>query len=213
MKYDGKNISYNIYDKPKICLVSDINTKTNYARKIKRGGCIYYSFKKGKLKLCLGKHELSGDLTDFGGMKNYDEDIIQCAIREGNEETRNAFGIRKIEDVLSYPILYNINMCIIFIPVEALGEDDVVELSKCNFNKSKLFDKKCYQEISELIWLDEEEIMDIFSVWPKIKLFDKVRRFIVSYFGLNCDIERIKQTLRDYIYFKADMNNYMLLKN
>lgn len=212
-EYIGKNLSYNVYDKPKICLVSDINTKSNYIKKIKRGGCIYYSFKKGKLKICLGKHQLSGDLTDFGGMKNYDEDIIQCAIREGNEETRNAFGVRKVEDVLLYPILHNVNMCIIFIPIDALGDDDVVELSKSNFNQSKMLDKKCYQEISELVWLNEEEIMDIFSVWPKIKVFDKVRRFIVSYFGLECNIEIIKQTLGDYIYFKSDMNEYMLSKN
>lgn len=181
-----KSLSRGKYEKPLLCQVSNLNLNSNTVKNIKRGGCIPYTIYKGKLYICFGRHNPSRDLTDFGGGKQVNEDIIDCAVRECNEESRGIFGKITKEIVSRFNCLYNSEMLIILIYIEAADGSNIMENSKHQFenniqeivkNKVSAKNKRNEQlEVLELVWISEEQIENISS----LPLFNKVRRFLLS---------------------------------
>jgi len=200
-----KSISRGHYENSRLCHVYELDMYDSSIRNIPRAGLIPYTFIDGKLYLCFGKDKKSGDLTDFGGGKKRSESPIECAVREGNEESRYAFSNIQKNQVSGYLCLYSSNMLIIFVPVASPNKIDVRDITNQNFlNKRFLSDQEidsyCYNEVSELMWLDENDISILFSNRPQVQLFAKVRRFICScnYFSKN--VTKMKEILYSVIF-------------
>src|SRR5579875_896569 len=189
-----------IYEPARLLKVSELPFYSFDTRKIKRAGIIPYTFINDKLYICLGKDIRTGDLTDFGGGRKENENIIYCAVREANEETRCAFGRLRPNEMGNYYCLYNSSMLIILIPVSS-NDGDIRDVSKYNFDNMVNISEKqskyrCYNEISDIVWLSEEEIDEIFSDIPNIRLFARVRRFIYSCLTFKQNVKDMKKILK-----------------
>lgn len=163
-----------------------VSQLTLFHNRIRRGGVLFYTIMDRKLYICFGRDSKTNELTDFGGQRLDKETIVQCAVREGNEESRCSFG--KIgTSIHTYGCLYNSEMLIILIPVpSSLKKDSVLNFEKCiNLDEKAYRDdgtlRRSYREMKELVWLSEEEILkNLFSLDPQINIFTKVRRFLLS---------------------------------
>ena len=160
---------------------------------IERGGCIFYTFLNNKLYFCFGRDNKSSELTDFGGTKkrNNREDIIRCALREGDEETRCAFALGglNVNNIKNHIVLYNNYMLIIFIYVTPDVGTDIFKVTSQRFldcsNLPSYVDKNnlsCkYKEVSQLEWLDEDKFAMCLETRSTIPMFSKVKRFLRSF--------------------------------
>ena len=180
-----KPISRGLYENARLCRVYELDMSDSCIRNIPRAGLIFYSFINGELFICVGRDQMYSDLTDFGGGRRQREDSVSCAVREGNEESRFAFGEIRPDQVQGFFCLYSSNMLIIFIPVTTLDKTDIRTITTENFSSKQFLDKRqsqtrCYNEVSELVWLGESAIENLFSNRPKIQMFAKVWRFIYS---------------------------------
>lgn len=199
-----KSIRRGPYEQSRICKVQELNLKDCVIRNIPRGGVIFYTFINDKLYLCFGKDRRTNDLTDFGGGRHdrCGESPVHCAVREGNEESRYSFSSITVEQVQGFNCLFNSSMLIIFIPVMSPNELDIRNITCQNFSESKFLTVKQkkdrrYNEISEIIWLDEEQVSNIFSKQPRMQMFAKVRQFLYSCTQLSQDINQMKDILRE----------------
>lgn len=199
-----KPVSRGTYESSRLCRVYELNMRDSFIRNIPRAGVIFYTFINDELYLCFGRDKLSGELTDFGGRKHTNENPIHCAIREGNEESRYAFSKISAHQVQYFSCLYSSNMLIIFIPVASPNEIDIRLITSNNFNERKFLNyyqknDRRYNEISEIVWLNESQISDIFSNRPTLSMFAKVRRFIYSCNQLSQNIHTMKRVLKGVI--------------
>ena len=183
-----KIINRGTYEGSRLSRVYQLDMMDNVIRNIPRAGVVFYAFINDELHLCFGRDKKTGDLTDFGGSRNERkcESSIKCAIREGNEESRFAFSKLNTEQVQGFCCLYSSNMLIVFIPVVSPDSNiDIREITQNNFNDSRFLNShqrrdRRYNEISEIVWLNETQIDNIFSEAPNIQMYAKVRRFIYS---------------------------------
>lgn len=199
-----KPVSRGLYENARLCHVHELDFTDPHIRNIPRAGVIFYTFIDEKLYLCFGRDKNSSDLTDFGGGKRQNEDPITCAIRESNEESRFAFSEIKVHQVQGFICLYSSNMLIIFIPVMAPDGVDICEITEENFSSKQFLNHyqsgaRCFNEISDLVWLDETEISNIFSTRPNLQIFAKVRRFIYSCNDFSTNTNRMKSILYSVI--------------
>jgi len=206
-----KSLCRNNYESATITTCSKINTSGFHFQYIMRAGIVPFTQKDGKLFFCFGKHKKSGELTDFGGRKKPHETLLQCAIREANEETKYAFGELRVQDLLNQDCicLFNNKMIIIFAYVKAQDDhmenqrEDIIDVSQRNFNQevhlpSRFLHGKLphyFEEISELHWLSEEELMNCFSPEPRVKMYAIVRRLIMSCQEFSQSTESMKEIL------------------
>lgn len=172
--------------------VSELDWNNPLTLFVKRSGIIYYTIKYGEVYLCFGKDKQTGELTDFGGGRRINETSIQCAVREGNEESRFVFGNLTPEAVFNYWCLYNKNMLIVFVYVACI-DDDIFRVTTENFNSGALIPNqykhvdngkvmlnKCCDEISEIVWLSAREFNNILLNLSTIKFYTRVLKFIRS---------------------------------
>ena len=149
--------------------------------KVRRAGLIFYTIIKDKLYMCFGRDAKTYELTDFGGGRHQKESPIKTAVREGNEESRLVFGKITPESIGSFYGLYDKDMLIVFVPV--VGPDNlIINCTSYNFhNKTHLTlqqkKNKAYNELSGIVWLDEEQLNHVFSEAPGYRMYDKVRKF------------------------------------
>jgi hypothetical protein len=73
-----------------------------------------------------------------------------------------------------------------------------------NFKNKQLLSKKqvrakCFNEVSEIIWLNEAQIDNLFSERPSMQMFAKVRRFIYSCVEFSQSTTIMKNILRTTI--------------
>lgn len=193
-------INKGIYENARFSTINKLNFNDPYIQKIHRAGIIYFSFIDGELHLCFGRDKKSGDITDFSGLKKKFETPIECALREGCEESRRVFGYINPDQVSKYVCLYSTQMLIIFVPVIAPTGIDIRKLTSENFNNKNFLNSRqltnpCYNEISELLWFGESEISNIFSLKSNHKMYTKVRRFIYSCRPFSENIEQMKKIL------------------
>ena len=95
-------------------------------------------------------------------------------------------------------------MLIIFIPVASPNDMDIRLVTCQNFDEQKCLtyrqkNDRHYHENSEIVWLNELQIVDLFSERPAIRMFPKVRRFIYSCTQLSKNILVMKAILRSVI--------------
>ena len=151
-------------------------------KKIGRCGCLFYTFttdQPDSLSFCFGIDTQTSELTDFAGGRKSHESILDCAIRESNEETRYAFGQLSQDDIQGLNCLYNDQMFVILVPVK--GEnDDIREISLNNYNDTNIdmMDKKGnllsqYAETSGLEWISYNDMRNNMH-----RMYDKVRNFL-----------------------------------
>jgi len=180
-----KPVSRGSYESSRLCRVHELDMLDPCIKNIPRAGVLFYTFIDEELYICFGRDQATGDLTDFGGGRKQNEDPVRCAIREGNEESRFAFSEIQPEQVQEFFCLYSSNMLIIFIPVAAPDGMDIRQVTNENFSSKQFLNRrqvqaKCYNEVSDLVWLGEAEIGNLFSARPSFQMFAKVRRFIYS---------------------------------
>lgn len=204
-----KPVSRGTYERSRLSRVEQLEKCMNDPdiRNIPRAGVVFYAFINDELHMCFGRDRRSGDLTDFGGgrIAKFNETPVACAVREGNEESRCAFSEIRVDQVKGFFCLYSSNMLIIFIPVASPHENmDIREITKKNFNDALFLthrqrrDRR-YNEISEIVWLKEAQIDNIFSKRPAIQMFAKVRRFIYSCNRFSQNIHVMKSVLKSAI--------------
>lgn len=205
-------VSRGTYEPSRLCRVCDLNMRDPTIRNIPRAGVIFYTLINDELHLCFGRDRVTGELTDFGGGKQINENPINCAIREGNEESRYAFSKISVQQVQYFSCLYSSKMLIIFVPVVSSNDMDIRMITANNFNERKFLNyyqrkDRRYNEISEIVWLNETQICDIFSNRPTISMFAKVRRFIYSCDLLSQNINTMKRILKGAVpeYLSQDL--------
>lgn len=199
-----KPVSRGNYESARMCRAYELDMYDACIRNIPRAGVLFYTFIDDELFICFGRDRGSGDLTDFGGTRRPRETPVQCAIREGNEESRFAFSEIQPDQVQCFNCLYSSNMLIIFIPVAAPDGMDIRKVTSENFSSKQFLNRRqcrerCYNEVSDLIWLDEPAIENLFSSRPKFQIFGKVRRFIYSCNEFSKDLNEMKYILRSVI--------------
>lgn len=218
-KIPKKSILYNPYNNASLKLLGeimyDLDKPYSKYKYINRGGIIFYTIYEDQLYMCFGKDRKTGDLTDFGGIKQARENVVQCAFREGNEESRNAFGKIIINgDSRKYVSLINNKMLIVFVPVITNSATiNIFTESTNNFNNAtnlphsaidptsgKLRD--CYNEVEKLVWLSEADLMNILSDNPTYKMYSSVRQCILSCEVFSSDIRGMKYALSNNFNFK-----------
>jgi hypothetical protein len=188
-----KPVCRGTYECSRLCRVYQLDLLDPMIAKIPRGGIVYYTFENGELYFCFGRDRTSGDLTDFGGGRRGLEDPVECAVREGNEESRFVFGQLTPQSVQWFWCLYNSQMLIIFVHVATRGKESIFDLTARNFQSAQMVPNqyirikggtivisRCCDEVSEMVWLNERRIDDILSDSSRIKLYARVRRFIRS---------------------------------
>ena len=202
-----KFINRGTYEASRLSRVFQLDMKDNIIRNIPRSGVVFYAFINEELHICFGRDKKTGDLTDFGGsrIERTNESSIKCAVREGNEESRFAFSKLNTDQVQGFCCLYSSNMMIIFVPVVSPDPDiDIREITKQNFDDSRFLNNyqrkdRRYNEISELVWINETQIDNLFSEAPVIQMYAKVRRFIYSCDQLSRNSTMMKNVLKNVI--------------
>lgn len=197
-------ISRATYESSKLSRVNQLDLKDPVIRNIPRAGILFYTFIDDELNLCFGRDIGTNDLTDFGGGRRRSESPIKCAVREGNEESRYAFGEITTERIQGCFCLYSSNMLIVFVPVASPDHQDIRTITCNNFDNKYFLNKRqskarCYNEISEIIWMNESQINNLFSKRPNVQMFAKVRRFIYSCTGFSQNITIMKNVLKSVI--------------
>ena len=96
-------------------------------------------------------------------------------------------------------------MLIIFVPIKPYSEE-TLKITKENFKKRIFLNRqqsenKKFNELSDIIWLDEYQVENIFSSQPKIQMFAKVRRFIHSCRSFSKEISVMKNLLAETINY------------
>jgi len=197
-------ISRGDYEPSRLCKVYDLDLTDPIIKAIPRAGVLFYTFIQGELHICFGRDAKSGDLTDFAGQKRPGESPIKCATREGNEESRHSFSVLRPEQVQSFYCLYSSNMLIILIPVAAPDGQDIREVTNTTFRGKQFLNRnqaksRAYNEVNNIVWLDEAQFANLFSSRPMIQVFPKVRRFICSFTEFSQNIPQMKRVLHEVI--------------
>lgn len=199
-----KPVNRGFYENSRLCRVHELNLNDSNIANIPRGGVLFYTFIDGELHICFGRDMESRDLTDFGGTRRKKEDPIACAVREGNEESRKAFSEITPDQVQGFFCLYSSKMLIIFVPVASPDHTDIRHITNHNFENKEFLNQyeveaKCFNEISEIVWLNEQQIDNLFSRRPNHQMFAKVRRFIYSCTEFSQSTGIMKNILREAV--------------
>lgn len=197
-------VNKGMYEPSRLCKVYELDLEDTSIANIPRAGVLFYTIIDSSLHICFGRDAKTGDLTDFGGGRKASESPVQCAAREGNEESRFVFSHLRVDKIQGFYCLYSSNMLIVFIPVASPNDRDIRELTASNFNEKHFLSKsqsksRSYNEVADIEWLNEEQIANLFSTRPTKQLFAKVRRFICSCTEISQNIERMRNVLTSVI--------------
>jgi hypothetical protein len=157
--------------------------------KLSRCGVIPYVFYNNQLYYLFARHKDSNVLSDFGGGVKREETALFGGLREFYEESKGIFGEITLDKVnTSLSIIDGNNMGIIFIPLDYKW----VECAQNEFN-NKIMDEKYYDEVSELIWIDDETLQKLiyanmgnnetYLSFKREKLWVKIQTFFRKFYG------------------------------
>lgn len=133
--------------------------------KQKRAGAVPYTIIKNKIYICLGRDRKTSDLTDFAGMKNKGESVIDAALREFAEESRGVFGQILADKINGCKCIYDEQKWLLLVPVISYNSD-IIEVTRNNFSRYSFIDPdnrrdRIYNEVKSLVWLNEKKIYDV----------------------------------------------------
>lgn len=193
------------------------NSAIEIIKHIPRCGCIFYTYVNGEINWCLGRDKLTNELSDFGGHRKLNESVLECIVREGNEESRKVFNKFNANDILNCWCLWNQHMIIVFIPVISKTKKDIREMTKLHFETKKFLNEKeinhkSYNEIIEITWLTCTQLNKI--LYSELEtneiLYMKIKKFILSYSSIDV-IESINNFLKfdDMSIITGQLNIYL----
>jgi len=126
----------------------------------------------------------SGDITDFGGGVKQNEVSLTASLREFKEESDEIFGTLydKINNSATNIALLDKSMSVLFIPLPYEWYNTASE--KFNERKtSPIYDKKkSHNEVSELLWFNENEFLQLISP-DNTRMWSRVKRFYHRNYG------------------------------
>jgi hypothetical protein len=130
------------------------------------------------LHFLLARDHDSGDITDFGGGVKQNEVSLTASLREFREESDEIFGTLydKVNSLAVTIAILDKTMSVLFIPLPI--EWYSLALNKFNnrIRSSHNLRKKSHNEVSEIIWFNEEEFRILISpenpaMWSRIRKF------------------------------------------
>jgi len=130
---------------------------------------------ESKIYFLVAIDKKSGDITDLGGGVKKNECSLIAALREFKEESKEIFEdiYDQINNLSTNLALVCNQMSVLFVPLE----ERWFELASQKFNSNKI-NKKTYNEVSELLWVDQDEFLDILEgknreMWKRLRNFYK----------------------------------------
>lgn len=159
--------------------------------KTSRAAAVPYVNDRGSLKFLLAIDRKSKELGDLGGgVKKYEFSLCG-ALRELKEESRNLFTFNA-NDCTEYVSVYDINkkLAVIFIPVPLKNYKSIPERFKEKSLSPLRNTKKEYNEISDLVWINETKLYDILYQNEKYHFWKRLVPFYLSF------INQIKEPLK-----------------
>ena len=139
-----------------------------------RSGVIVYRRLNDEYIFGLGIDTQSGDITDFGGGVQHQDNLpIVVGLREFTEETLGVFGHFSAEEVIKSLVIYSDSLMIMFLHLDF------------NFNAiNKLFDyrrkKIKHTEIDKLIWFDKRQFLNLIEGNATSSLYIKVKEILIK---------------------------------
>jgi hypothetical protein len=128
------------------------------------------------LHFLLARDNDSGDITDFGGGVKQNEVSLTASLREFKEESDEIFGTLydKVNNLAVTIAILDKTMSVLFIPLPI--EWYSIALDKFNNRIPHHIRKKSHNEVSEIIWFNEEEFRCLISpdnpaMWTRIRKF------------------------------------------
>lgn len=157
-----------------------------------RGGVIPYTIINGKVYFLLARHGETRDLGDFGGGIKKHEFSLNGSLREYEEESNGIFSVSPNDLLDALALVDGSNMAIIFVLIDKTW----FQKAQNEFQKSKKTAKKASNEISEVVWIDEDFFVRLVLSGArrgvKEKLWTRVQNFLKK-----TDVRKIPNALRD----------------
>jgi len=146
----------------------------------RRASVVPYTIRDDKVYFLLARDKKTSDITDFGGGVKSNESSLSACLREFKEESNCIFG----EDFYSNSNKFSLSPCFILfneISILFVYVDDVwLDIAKKTFeDNKKVYHSKCYKEVSDVFWLDEDCLRNMVfsehsSMWNKIRNYYKI---------------------------------------
>jgi hypothetical protein len=125
-----------------------------------------------KIYYCMGVDAKYGTLTDFGGTVKRGENVIHAALRELKEETLGLIKYKQ-EDLCNNVVVYNNEVCIIFVPIFHKCDELLHEFNKLYKLQISQSGKS---EMSTLHWMKKENFIE--SVYKPNFIYEPVRELL-----------------------------------
>nr|QBK86404.1 MAG: NUDIX hydrolase [Marseillevirus LCMAC102] len=138
------------------------------------------------LYFLFARDRVSGDITDLGGGVKKNEYSLIAALREFREESDEIFGTlyERVNDLTTNIALLGDNMSVLFIPVKWEWYKKAPDLFKEKKKSPHFQFKRSHNEVSELLWFNENEFQQLIS--PKNKqMWTRIRKFYQCGFDTN----------------------------
>jgi hypothetical protein len=130
------------------------------------------------LHFLLARDNDSGDITDFGGGVKQNEVSLTASLREFREESDEIFGnlYDKVNDLSVAIAILDKTMSVLFIPLPIEWYSTALDKFNNRVHLPHRLRKKSHNEVSEIIWFNEEEFIHLISpdnpaMWSRIRKF------------------------------------------
>lgn len=146
--------------------------------KTTRCGVMPYTIIDGVTYFLLARDRVTRELGDFGGGVKKFEYSLMAGLREWHEESRFIFSevCRSANDIATaIAVIDKRKMAVIFVPLKREWKDEAQKLFEA---RSDAAGKKRSNEVSSLVWVDEQRFRNLISgatkegedvMWRKIR--------------------------------------------
>lgn len=167
-----------------------------------RGGVIPYTIVGGRVYFLLARHRESNELGDFGGGIKKNEFSLNGSFREYEEESNGIFSkyYNSSNDFLDKLALVDGDrMAVLFVPIDKNWLRNK-NAQKAFLENKKENGKKSSNEISEVVWVDEERFKELVTRKKQNRGFrcesDKLWVLVQRFFLKLGDVREIANALR-----------------
>jgi len=177
---------------------------TDWVR-VQRCGVIPYAYVKGQRLFCMGVDAESGDITDFAGRTDprRDKTPVSTALREFREETLNIFTPINVGDIGESLVIYDADNLVVLMHCELdpdqvdraysiahhramIHREEKMHNARERGNFSACHWRRCSRlpEISELVWLNADDLSRLINETPATRgdnsprMFSRLRNFL-----------------------------------